>query len=482
MNHFFEMSPPNILIITADDMSADSPGCFGGKVPEITPVLDQLAAGGMRFECAHGNCAVCAPSRSVWLTGLYPHRNGCQGFGMVSPTVDTLPEILARHGYLTGIVDKVGHSARKETTTWASVIKDAGAETGFGRNPSLFGKHAGSFMERAKRAEKPFFLLVNSRDPHRPFSGSRQERRYLNGKQKSLAHLVANPSRTYQPDEIEVPGFLPDLPEIREELANYFSSVRRCDDTIGAVLAALELNGATENTLTIFISDHGMPFPWAKFNCYPFSTRTPLVMHWPGRVRPGSVVSDSFVSGIDLFPTILEAVGIPLPNDIHGRSFLPLLEGKRHGHRERVVTVFHENQVNERLEMRSIIERRFGYIYNAWSGNGEQFQDETGKGMALEAMIRAGRTDPEIARRVLFFLFRAPEELYDYQVDPWALHNLADDPEQADRLGCFRGEMATWMRRYEDPLTEKYEEVLAHGIRYIDPQQEGLVKRCRTRY
>ena len=476
------MSPPNILIITADDMSADSPGCFGGKVPEITPVLDRLAAGGMRFERAHGNCAVCAPSRSVWLTGLYPHRNGCEGFGMVSPTVNTLPEILARHGYLTGIIDKVGHSARKETPTWSVVVGDTGAETGFGRNPSLFGKHAGSFFERAKQAKKPFFLLVNSRDPHRPFSGSRQERRYLEGKQQSLAHLVVDPSRSYRPDQIEVPGFLPDLPEIREELANYFSSVRRCDDTIGAVLAALEENDATGNTLTIFISDHGMPFPWAKFNCYPFSTRTPLVMHWPGRIPAGSIERDSFVSGIDLFPTILEAVGISLSNDIDGRSFLPLLEEKCHGHRERVVTVFHENPVKERLEMRSIIERRHGYIYNAWSGNGEQFQDETGKGMALEAMIKAGRADPEIACRVLFFLFRAPEELYDYQEDPWALRNLAVDPRHTDRLQHFRREMASWMRRYDDPMIVKYEEYLAHGIRYIDPQQEGLVRRCRTRY
>ena len=476
------MSPPNILIITADDMSADSPGCFGGKVPEITPVLDRLAAGGMRFERAHANCAVCAPSRSAWLTGLYPQRNGCEGFGMVSPTVNTLPEILARHGYLTGIIDKVGHSARKETPTWVTVVGDTGSETGFGRNPSLFGKHAGSFFERAKRAKKPFFLLVNSRDPHRPFSGSRQEKRYLEGKQQSLAHLVVDPSRSYRPDEIEIPGFLPDLPEIREELANYFSSVRRCDDTVGAVLAALKERGVSEDTLTIFLSDHGMPFPWAKFNCYPFSTRTPLVMHWPGRIRPGSVENDSLVSGIDLFPTILEAVRIPIPDDIDGRSFFPLLDGNRQTHRQRVVTVFHENQVNERLEMRSIIERRYGYIYNAWSGNGEQFQDETGKGMALEAMIKAGRSDPEIARRVLFFLFRAPEELYDYEEDPWALRNLADDPEQAVRLKRFHGKMAAWMRRYEDPLIEKYEQYLTHGIRYIDPQQEGLVKRCRTRY
>ena len=120
--------------------------------------------------------------------------------------------------------------------------------------------------------------MANSHDPHRPFHGSLQEK---NSFKDSLKDVCA-PSRVYEPHEIEVPGFLADLPDVRKEIAQYYSSVRRCDDTVGAVIRALRESPLADNTLTMFLSDHGMPLPFAKTNCYLHSTRTPWIVTWPG--------------------------------------------------------------------------------------------------------------------------------------------------------------------------------------------------------
>ncbi|MHC4558273.1 MAG: sulfatase-like hydrolase/transferase, partial [Planctomycetota bacterium] len=260
---------PNILLITADDMNWDAPGCFGGRTPDITPNIDRLAHEGMRFEYAHITIAVCQPSRSVIMTGRYPHRNGAEGFEPIDINVPTLQEQLHQTGYLNGILGKVTHLAPREKFKW-DMVSDF-KELGCGRNPELYYQYARRFFQEAASQDRPFFLMANSHDPHRPFHGSAQE-------QKKFAKVLKDipaPSRVYKDKEIEVPGFLPELPNVRKEIAQYYSSVRRCDDTVGAVIQALRESGQAENTLIMFLSDNGMALPFAKTNCYLHSTRTP---------------------------------------------------------------------------------------------------------------------------------------------------------------------------------------------------------------
>ena len=196
-------------------------------------------------------------------------------------------------------------------------------QLGRGRDPAIYGRCAKQFMQRAAEANRPFFLMANSHDPHRPFSGSDQERaRFRNA-------VVTKPSRTYSPTEVAVPGFLPDLPDVRREIAEYYSSVRRCDDTVGALLTALAESGQQDRTLVMFLSDHGMPLPFAKTNCYLPSTRTPCIVRWPGKLRPGRVEGEHFDSGLDLMPALLAAAELPLPKGMDGRSFLPRIAWSR---------------------------------------------------------------------------------------------------------------------------------------------------------
>lgn len=473
---------PNILIITADDLGADRPGCFGGH-SEAMPHLDHLASEGVRFANAHVNVAVCAPSRSILMAGRYAHRCGATGFEGIDRHCPLLPEVLAEAGYFTGIIDKVPHTARKPGVDYWQWERGKSPETGHGRAPSRFGALAAEFFNEAAERAQPFLLVANSRDPHRPFSGGRQEQGYLANQFRNVVDLIEEPSRTFTPGEVYVPGFLPDIPEIRQEMADYMGSVRRLDDTIGSILTALDEAGRRDNTITVFLSDHGMPFPFAKFNCYPFSTQTPLVVRWPGHTRAGSAV-DSFVEGVDLMPTLLEAVGVDAPEGLDGRSFAAALRGDASSGRSGRIATFHQTQQKESFEMRSWVDADHAYIYNAWSGNGNPFQDETGKGYAIDAMIREGQEDAEVARRLTRFLFRSPDELYDLRNDPDCLHNVVDDPAYREARETGRKRIREWMVSYEDPLLRQFDDFLAHGVPYVDPQnsREGLQKRCRIRY
>jgi len=438
---------PNVLLITADDLNCDSVGVFGCKTPEITPNLDRLAGQGMRFTRAHVTIAVCQPCRSALMTGRYPHRCGGEGFHRITkPEVPTLWERLAEAGYRTGILGKVGHSTPK-----ASIRQDmahGAGELGAGRDPSLYYKHARQFIERAAKDGRPFFLMANSHDPHRPFSGSDQE------KARFKARKPTPPSRTYRPDEVEVPGFLPDLPQVRREIAEYYSSVRRCDDTVGAVLKALAEAGQQANTLVVFFSDHGMALPFVKTNCYLHSTRTPWIVRWPGKVKPGSVNKEHFISGIDLMPTILDAAGLTQPKGMDGFSFLPLLSGGKQDGRTMVFTQFHQTAGRGRFPMRCVQNERFGYIFNPWSDGKRIFRNESQSGRTMKAMQRAAATDPKVAARVKHFLYRTVEEFYDFAKDPDALHNLIDDPRYGKQIADLRGELERWMQRTGDPALE----------------------------
>ena len=256
-------SRPNILLITADDLNWSTVGAFGGKVSGITPNIDRLAAEGLRFEHAHVTAAVCQPSRSTLMTGRYPHRHGAEGFQPINDSTPTLQEQLHRAGYHQGILSKTHHLVPHERFHWDYRVDQQ--DLGWGRVPPMYGEHARTFMKQASEAGKPFFLMANSDDPHRPYAGGDDEFK------KWKKHMPV--SRTITAAEAELPGCLPDLPDVLTELGQYYTSAHRCDETVGEVLRALDDSGMADSTLVMFLSDNGMALPFAKTNCYLNSTR-----------------------------------------------------------------------------------------------------------------------------------------------------------------------------------------------------------------
>lgn len=422
----------NILLITADDMDARTPGAFGGP-PGATPRLDALAAEGTVFQRAHVAIAVCQPSRSAIMTGRWPHRNGAEGFEPIHTGVPLLTDLLREAGYRTGILGKVEHLQPVERFGWELAL--GMRELGMGRDPMAYGRATREFLAGA---DGPWFLMANAHDPHRPFHGSAQER------EKWPQRTHPAPSRTFGPEEVDLPGFLPDLPDVRTEYAEYLGSARRCDDVVGAVLDALEDSGQARDTLVVFLSDNGMAFPFAKANCYLRSTWTPLVVRWHGVTTPGST-EESFVSALDLFPTFCEAAGVPAPSDVDGVALF-------RSRRDAMFTVFHETSAKKRFEMRCVQTAGLGYIWNAWSDGTNEYRAENMTGLSWPAML----AEPALAARVEFYRHRAPEELYDLRRDPSCVDNLAADPDHAGDLLACRERLAAWMADTGDPLCAEY--------------------------
>jgi N-sulfoglucosamine sulfohydrolase len=435
-------SQPNILFITVDDMNADSVGVFGCPVPDTTPNLDQLATEGMRFEHAHVQVANCSPSRNVLQTGRYPQNSGVEGFYDVEVDFPILPDLLKDAGYRTGIWGKVADTTPSAPYNWDKVLKSRGAK-GSQKDATSLYKLTHGFISESIGKEQPFYLVLNITDPHHPLFNS----------EASVKKGYDNfpPSRIFTPDEVVVPGFLPDIKRVRKDVTNYYNSVRRADDLTGAALRALEDCGVRDNTIVMFLSDHGMPFPFAKTNLYHHSTHTPWIVRIPGTVKPGSVDGDHMISAIDFMPTILDLCGIAAPDGMDGRSFAPLLIGNPQEDRDRVFKEFHENAGGIRNPMRAVETKRYGYIFNPWSDGTRVFKSATLHKPTYKAMAKAAPDSARIHSRIQHFNHRVVEEFYDYEKDPDARHNLIDDPAYADPIDELRQSLQDWMEAMDDP-------------------------------
>lgn len=443
----------NLLLITADDMGGLTPGCVGG-MRDATPAIDRLAAEGMVFRRAHVPIAVCQPSRSAMMTGRWPRRNGAEGFGPVADGVPLLTDLLRGAGYRCGILGKVEHLQPVRRFGWE--LARTRDELGVGRDPARYARESEQFILAAQEQRRPWFLMANAHDPHRPFHDSDQERQMFTAEQ--LERIPA-PSRVFRPGEVDVPGFLPDLPEVRQEIAEYQSSARRCDDVVAALLQVLNRLGEAERTVVVFLSDNGMAFPFAKANCYLQSTLTPLVVRWPGVTVPGHRDDRHFVSGLDLLPTLCAAAEVDSPGQLDGRNLRPLLEGGSEPDRDHVVTVFHETSAKARFEMRAIQTADSGYIWNHWSDGHRAYRAENMTGRTWPAMLAS--QDPKVATRARFYLNRVPDEFYDLTADPHGLANLAGDPRGKREMSALQELLLIHLRSSADPLAESFARYLA---------------------
>lgn len=427
----FAKSPVNILLITADDLGYEAMDFLGGKIPDVTPNLSRLAKQSLSFELGHVTVAICAPSRSVIGSGRYGHNSGCIGFNKLPKKIPTLFGTFQKNGYLTGILGKVSHSTCDTTFKW-DFAQDYG-ELGSGRSPTKYHDYCVEFFARCKKENKPFYFMVNSHDPHRPFHDPAKP---LKGAEE--------PTRRFKPREMVIPAYLTDLPETRREYAQYFNSIRRLDDTVGRVLEALDASGFADNTLVVFITDNGSAFPFAKANAYLASTHTPMLMRLPGVTKAGQVDRTHFVSTVDFFPTFMEVAGIKAPKALDGRSILPLLKGGKHSGREFVFTQIDYTIGGPAKPMRCIQDQRFGYIFNAFSDGVFNYRNNN-EGQTFKAMIKAGKTDPAIQARVDMFRHRVPQEFYDLQKDPECVHNLFNDSEYKDEIAAYQKRLRKWM-------------------------------------
>ena len=468
--------PPNILVLTVDDMNCDSVGVYGCAVPGTTPNIDRLAAESLRFDYAHVVVGNCMPSRNVMFSGRYPHNNGVEGFYQIpQPKFPTATRLFREAGYFTAIRGKTTHSTPYHPYEWDLVADTLDGQKAHNKDPQSYFDSTKLALASARKSGKRFFININVSDPHKPFYG-------MGGGNKRVADPF-KPSRIFNADEVAVPGFLFDHPDVRQELALYYSTVRRADDCVGNILRALKESGQQDNTLVLFLSDHGMPLPFAKTAVYHHSTRTPLMVRWPGVTTAGQVDQDHMVSAVDILPTLLDAAQLAHPSGFDGRSFHSLLSGGKQPNRDWIVKEYNENSGAGRHPMRSVESKRFCYIFNPWSDGKRVFKTATTGTATYRRLRQLAGTNTALAARLDMFDHRVVEEFYDVRNDPDCLHNLIDNPKFQKELRQHQDRMLHWMKSTNDHALKAFvaRDNSQQMSDYVDEVQAQATARRATR-
>jgi N-sulfoglucosamine sulfohydrolase len=472
-------TPRNIVLFVADDHGLDA-GCYGNKVIQ-TPNLDALAREGTLFRAAFCTTASCSASRSVILSGLQNHANGQFGhqhaahhFSAFS-SVQSLPVILGENGYRTARVGKY-HVAPEEVYKFQSVLPSAG-----GNRHSV--SMANNCREFVSDKSKPFFLYFCTSDPHR--GGGKLEK---SGQPDAFGSQQKYPGmldRSYDPKDVIVPPFLPDTPECRAELAQYYQAVSRVDEGLGRLIQILKDSGQYENTLILYTSDNGIAMPGAKTTLYEPGMRLPLVVRSPDQKKRG-VTSDAMISWVDFTPTILDFAGVkeilapPLrqgePEEapqrpaagkkkgaeavkylFHGRSFLATLDGGSLPGWDVVYASHTFHEITMYYPMRVIRTDRYKLILNLAHQLPFPFASDLYSSATWQSVLKTGAGSIYGKRRVADYLHRPRYELYDLQKDPDEIHNAAASLEYKSVFEGLAAKLKDYQKRTRDPWMVKYE-------------------------
>ena len=422
-------APPNILMIVSEDNGPEL-GCYGDPFVS-TPHLDRFAGEGVMFQKAYVPQAGCSQSRAALLTGLYPHQNGqiglaTWGFSLYRPETPNLVRSLKEAGYRTGLIGKL-HINPKDAFPFD--MKKIGTSNFDRKNLERYANEAKSFMGES---DHPFFLSVNYPDAHRPFLSQ------VDG----LPHDPLTAS-----DVTPLAYFGIDTDQLREQTADYYNCMNRLDSLIGDLLDALRRSGKADDTIVIYLGDHGADLLRGKRTSYEGGTRVPLIIRWPGRMEGGRVRQD-LVSTLDLMPTLLDCSGAASVPGLPGRSLF------HESDREYLFTEYHTHSAHNYYPQRTVRDARYKLILNLMpdqTNPGYRFTIDRFFPSLVDAIDRSDATVRDAYRR----MSRPPRyELYDLAVDPFEFDNLADDPSQVETLGRLRERLSQWRTETKDPMLD----------------------------
>jgi len=424
--------PRNVLLMIADDLGLHT-GEYGDATAR-TPNLDRLAREGVRFTNAFCTTASCSASRSVILSGLQNHANGQYGHAHAEhnqqylPFVRPLPKVLKDAGYRTGLIGKLHVSP-------ASAFPFDLSQPGLQRGVYEMAAMAREFIRGG--SSQPWYLHVGFGDPHRFGRG------FANQEYQGVKRMPFDPAKA------AVPSFLPDNAAVRKEIAEYYEAANRLDQGIGFFLDVLRETGQLDNTLILFLSDNGIPFPNSKTTVYDAGIHLPLLVRSPDQTRRG-VVNNATVSFVDLFPSVAEWAGAKLPDyPIHGRSFLPVLESENPAGWDRVYFSHTFHELTMYYPMRGIRTTRFKYIRNLLPELEFPFASDLWASATWQSIREGGG---KLGKRpIQAYLHRSGEELYDIQKDPDEVVNLAASSAYQKTLHEMRTEVHAWRKRSRDP-------------------------------
>lgn len=419
----------NVILYVADDIGTDDAGCYGNKTVK-TPGLDALAAEGVRFTHAFCTTASCSASRSVILTGKQNHATGhyghSHGYSHFSTydSVLSLPKILKQHGYLSI------NSGKCHVEPAAVYPFDVQHPI---ENPATMAERVRPYITNA--STQPFFLYFAPIEPHRPFA-------------KETSDVIS-------PDEVAVPSYLPDIPECRRELADYYASIQQCDRGLVNLMHILKECGQWDNTIILFLSDNGAPFPGAKTNVYEPAIRLPFVVRHP-QCQQKNISNNAMVSYTDVTPTLLDMLGVTVADsDFHGRSFLPILEQQNPTGWDTIYASHTFHEITMYYPMRVIRNRRYKLIWNIahkldFPFGMDLWDSATWRATLSRKLQKYGKRDVDA------YLHRSEFELYDLLQDPDEINNLAGIDQHQETFKKMQAELKTFQLKTNDPWFLKW--------------------------
>lgn len=485
-----EIADRNIVLFVTDDESPTL-GCYGDPVA-TTPAIDRLASDGVCFDRAYATTASCSASRSVILSGLQNHANGQYGhthhfhkFASYHDVVRlALPRLLEQGGYRTARCGKY-HVAPEAVYHFQRVIP------GNTRSPVQMAENCRDFLSD-RSSGKPFFLYFATSDPHR--GGQVDPTSPLALKPNLFGNLPKGKSYpgieevTYQAEDVPVPAFLPDTPETRSELAQYYQSCSRIDQGLERLITILKQAGAYEKTLIVFTSDHGMAFAGAKTTVYEPGLRVPFVVRDPYQGDRG-VRTDALISHADITPSLLDFAGLLAdsgdrprqPIDAtafwkergqalqenrsggqsflayHGRSWLPVLSEPTASHHDYLFAshTFHEIQMY--YPMRVYRDDRYKLIWNIAHPLPYPFASDLWAASSWQSQWKQGPDANYGQKTVDQYRHRPAFELYDLKSDPLETRNLATDRSYSDLLETYQNKLKRAQKQLDDPWIIKWQ-------------------------
>lgn len=443
---------PNILFCISDDQSWLHTSISGCKTVK-TPGFDRVAKDGILFTNTFSAAPACGPSRAGLLTGQDIWRlreGGCHGsdFPMDIPVY---PYILENAGYKIGYTGKGGEGGGRTRNAAGTSYSKIHNKAPLHISSTDYAANFEAFM-KDKKSDQPFCFWYGGHEPHRSYK-------------KGLG-LEAGKN----PDDVIVPGFLPDTPEIRSDMLDYFTEIEWFDKHLCAMLNTLEKSGDLENTIVIVTSDNGMPFQRAKSNLYDYGTRMPMAIMWPDKIKKGRIVDD-LVSLTDLAPTYLNAAGSSVPKEMTGKSLMNILLSEKSGiiepDRKAVYTARERHawsQPNGQIyAMRAIRTHEYLFIRNykpdlypagspdfRYNYDLKPYSDSNG-GPAGKEILQNKDTAKGKYYFNLSYGKRPAEELYNVKDDPFQINNLVDNPKFAKIKQTISKTLDDYLAHTKDP-------------------------------
>jgi arylsulfatase A-like enzyme len=432
---------PNILWFVVDDMSANF-SCYGETTIQ-TPQVDRLAREGTRFANAFITAPVCSPCRSALITGMYQtsigahhHRSGRGTEKIHLPEgVTPIPALLKAAGYFTCIGTGLTGAA-------ASPKKGKKAGSAFGKTDYNFEWDPAIYDSpdwAGRAAGQPFFMQVQ-------LAGAKLRGGTDESAQKLSARAAAEFGSAVKPEDVTLPPYYPRDPVLLRDWAAYLDAVRFTDQHVGKVIARLEQERLLENTLIVFMTDHGISHARGKQFLYNEGAHIPFVVRGPG--VPKGAVRDDLIEHIDLAAITLAAAGSPIPAAMQGKNVFAT------DYRPRETVFAARDRCDETVErIRSVRTDRFLYIRNFHPQRPHlqpnAYKDGKSIVQTLRALHSAGKLD-SLAESLLFAETRPAEELYEWTSDRWQVKNLAADPAHRETLETLRARLDRWMEETKD--------------------------------